>query len=166
MLGKWPYKGKDRKEIRDKVLKEQVQIKMSEIPEGWSIEAADFINKLIQRKPANRLGLNGPEEVKQHVWFKGFDWNALLTQKVKPGFIPPPKPAVKPKVFTEEEAERYEKELNEAEELLKLEHTQTTFKEYFFDIEQIKFRKLQQMRYEAYMKKMGMVDPETEFIGS
>lgn len=84
---------------------------MTEIPEGWSIEAADFINKLIQRKPANRLGLNGPEEVKQHIWFKGFDWNTLLTQKMKPGFIPPAKPPVKPKVFTEEEAERFEKEL-------------------------------------------------------
>lgn len=52
---------------------------MNEIPEGWSIEAADFINKLIQRKPANRLGLNGPEEVKEHIWFRGFDWNSLLS---------------------------------------------------------------------------------------
>jgi len=29
---------------------------------------------------------------------------------MKPGFIPPAKPAVKPKQFTEEEAERFEKE--------------------------------------------------------
>ena len=42
----------------------QVQIRKNEIPDGWSIEAADIINRLLQRKPANRLGLNGPNEVK------------------------------------------------------------------------------------------------------
>ena len=31
----------------DNVLKEQVLIKRAEIPKGWSIEAADFINKVI-----------------------------------------------------------------------------------------------------------------------
>lgn len=87
------------------------------------MEAADFINKLIQRKPANRLGLNGPEEVKQHIWFRGFNWNELLTQKMKPGFYPPPKPPVKPKVYNTEEAERNEKEKEESEELLRLDTT-------------------------------------------
>jgi serum/glucocorticoid-regulated kinase 1/serum/glucocorticoid-regulated kinase 2 len=38
------------------------------------MEAADFINKTLQRKPANRLGLNGPKEVKSHVWLKDVDW--------------------------------------------------------------------------------------------
>mmetsp|Transcript_26428 Transcript_26428/g.26313 ORF Transcript_26428/g.26313 Transcript_26428/m.26313 type:complete len:182 (-) Transcript_26428:287-832(-) len=78
MIGKRPYTGKDRKEIRDNVLKDQASIKKAMIPEGWSIEAADFINKLIQRKPANRIGLNGSEELKQHIWLKGFDWDGLL----------------------------------------------------------------------------------------
>ena len=39
MIGKRPYGGKDRNEIRDNVLKEQVSIKKSMIPEGWGIEA-------------------------------------------------------------------------------------------------------------------------------
>jgi len=43
--------GKSRKEIRDHILAKQVQIKRHEIPPGWSIEGADLINKLIQRKP-------------------------------------------------------------------------------------------------------------------
>lgn len=59
MLGYKPYKGKSRKEIREKILLGQVQIKKDEIPEGWSLESADFINRLIQRKPNNRLGKNG-----------------------------------------------------------------------------------------------------------
>jgi serine/threonine protein kinase len=46
MLGKRPYNGKTRKDIRDAIFAKQVQIRKHEIPEGWSIEAADFINKV------------------------------------------------------------------------------------------------------------------------
>jgi hypothetical protein len=47
MFGKRPYLGKNRKEIRDHILSKQVQIRKNEVPAGWSLEAADFINKLI-----------------------------------------------------------------------------------------------------------------------
>jgi serum/glucocorticoid-regulated kinase 1/serum/glucocorticoid-regulated kinase 2 len=47
MYGKRPYVGKTRKEIRDHILSKQVQIRKNEVPAGWSLEAADFINKLI-----------------------------------------------------------------------------------------------------------------------
>jgi len=60
MFGKRPYVGKDRKEIRDHILSKQVSIKKHEVPSGWTVQAADFINKLIHRKPNNRLGLKGP----------------------------------------------------------------------------------------------------------
>ena len=60
MLGSLPYTGKNRKEVRENILTSQVQIKKDEIPEDWSLEAADFINRLLQRRPVNRLGLNGP----------------------------------------------------------------------------------------------------------
>lgn len=46
MLGKRPYNGRNRKEIRDEILAKQIQIKKNEIPLGWSIEAADFINRV------------------------------------------------------------------------------------------------------------------------
>jgi serine/threonine protein kinase len=46
MFGVRPYLGKSRKEIKDLILSKQVQIKKSDIPEGWSLEAADFINKV------------------------------------------------------------------------------------------------------------------------
>lgn len=46
MMGRRPYNGKSRKEIREEVLAKQVQIKKNDIPEGWSIEAADFINRV------------------------------------------------------------------------------------------------------------------------
>ena len=51
MMGRRPYVGKSRQEIKGKVKERQVLIGRREIPEGWSIEAADFANKLLQRKP-------------------------------------------------------------------------------------------------------------------
>ncbi len=46
MLGRRPYLGRSRKEIRDAILAKQEQIKRQDIPEGWSLEAADFINRV------------------------------------------------------------------------------------------------------------------------
>jgi hypothetical protein len=41
------------------MLAKEVQLKYNDIPEEWSIEAGDFINKLIKRKPESRLGSSG-----------------------------------------------------------------------------------------------------------
>jgi len=35
------------------------------------------------------LGLNGPEEVKDHIWFADYDWDKLLNKKVPSPFVPP-----------------------------------------------------------------------------
>ena len=69
MNGTRPYIGKNRKEIKEKIMAKQVQVKKEQIPRGWSVESADFINRLLQRKPINRLGLRGSIEVKEHLWF-------------------------------------------------------------------------------------------------
>ena len=55
MLGKRPYHGKGRKEVKQDVISHQVKVVKEEIPTGWSYEAADFINSLIQRKAKKRL---------------------------------------------------------------------------------------------------------------
>ena len=88
MMRKRPYLGKNRKEIKEKIMSHQVQVKKSMVPQGWSVESADFINRLLQRKPANRLGLRGPTEVKEHLWFKGYDWKNLYLGKLKAPFLP------------------------------------------------------------------------------
>jgi hypothetical protein len=62
------------------------------LPEGWSIEAADFINKLLQRKPANRLGINSPSEVKNHIWLKEINWQEIIEKKAVAPFIPEDRP--------------------------------------------------------------------------
>jgi len=32
--------------------------------------------------------VNGPEEVKKHVWFKNYNWRELLKKKVKAPYLP------------------------------------------------------------------------------
>jgi len=74
-------------EIRDAVLSKQHQIKKAEIPHGWSMEAADLVNKLIVRTPATRLGgKGGIKEIKAHPWFKGFPWAELESKQLKSPF--------------------------------------------------------------------------------
>lgn len=46
-----PYNGRSRNEIREVMLAKNIQLRESEVPDNWSLEAADFINKLIKRKP-------------------------------------------------------------------------------------------------------------------
>ena len=46
MLGNRPYQGRNRNEIRDHILSKQAYIKEDELPQGWSLEAADFANKV------------------------------------------------------------------------------------------------------------------------
>ncbi|CAD8153009.1 unnamed protein product [Paramecium octaurelia] len=81
MLGKRPYVGKTRQEIREQILGQQVQVRRMDLPVAWSLEAADFVNQLIQRKPSNRLGSYNPNDVKNHPWFFQFDWT-LLSKKI------------------------------------------------------------------------------------
>ena len=89
MIGVRPYLGRSRKEIKEKVMAKQVMIHKNDIKEGWSLEAADCINRLLQRKPAKRLGVNGTTEVKNHYWFKNYPWSDLYNGKLISPFIPP-----------------------------------------------------------------------------
>lgn len=41
------------------MLAKQAQLKRSDLPADWSLEALDFVNRLIQRRPEQRLGFNG-----------------------------------------------------------------------------------------------------------
>lgn len=44
---------------------------------------------MIQRKPQNRLGINGAAEIKAHPWLRDFPWDDLNSKKLKAPFVPP-----------------------------------------------------------------------------
>ena len=119
MIGKRPHIGKNRKEIKEKIIMSQFIITKDKIPLGWSSDAADFINKLLQRKPANRLGLRSAEEVKEHPWIKKYKWNELYNKKLEPPFKPPEGDNFDKKYCNQEEKvgnalkKKYEKYLND-----------------------------------------------------
>lgn len=77
MLGRRPYVGKNRKEIRDQILSRQAAVKLDELPNRWSLDAVHFINQLLQRNPNSRLGANGIDELKKHDWMKNIDFARL-----------------------------------------------------------------------------------------
>ena len=90
MFGQRPYLGKNRKEIKHQVLRKQAKIELDEIPDGWGAESVDFINNCLKRKDSRRLGFTGGvNELKNHIWFKDFDWDALFNKTLKAPFIPP-----------------------------------------------------------------------------
>lgn len=49
MLGRRPYNGRSRKEIREQVLAKNVQVKREEAL-GWTPEGVDFVNKVLVLK--------------------------------------------------------------------------------------------------------------------
>ena len=88
MMGERPYKGNSRKEIKEQMIMFQVEIKEDDIPLGWSVEAANFFNKLLIREPENRLGYNGINEIKNDEWFFGLSFKDLYRKKVISPYLP------------------------------------------------------------------------------
>ena len=88
MYGHRPYLGKNKHEVKQLILTRQAKIEFSDLPEGFSHDIADFINKLIQRKPKNRLGKSNINEVLSHPWFMGFDWDNCSKKKLRAPYIP------------------------------------------------------------------------------
>ena len=121
MLGKRPYNGRSRREIKEQMLSKHVQISLSEIPNGWSEEAADFFNKLLQRKPDIRLGSKGIWELKQHRRMKYFPWDILINKEIESPFIP-------------EKKDNFDKKYCEANDSINIE-TKVRYEKYKNDID-------------------------------
>ena len=88
MKGERPYCGRNRKEIKEQIMSRQAEIKMEDINENWSKESADFINKLLMRKPEQRLGFRGINELKEHPWLKYYPWLLIKDKSLPSPFVP------------------------------------------------------------------------------
>ena len=121
MLGRRPYNGPSRREIKEQMLSKNVEITLNEIPNGWSEDAADFFNRLLQRKPEFRLGYKGIWELKQHRWMKYFPWDKLMNKELESPFIP-------------EKKDNFDKKYCEAVESIDIE-TKIRYEKYKSDFE-------------------------------
>ena len=88
MMGKRPYSGKTRKEIKEQMMIKQIFLDETCIPAGWSPYAADFINRLLLRKDSGRMGYYNDLEVKRHPWLSNINFNDLINYKIYAPFIP------------------------------------------------------------------------------
>ena len=88
MMGKRPYRGKNRKEIKQQIINKQIFINENEIPFNWSFDSADFINKLLIRKDVNRLGYYNEKEIFNHEWVKNVNWNIYNNKNILAPYIP------------------------------------------------------------------------------
>lgn len=64
----------------------------ADFPENMSPEARDFIEKLIEKDPKDRLGASeeDAEEVMSHKWFEGMNWKEIEAKNVNPPYVPDP----------------------------------------------------------------------------
>jgi serine/threonine protein kinase len=62
-----------------------IKINYKEI-KNYSSTCIDFLNKLIISDPKKRIGFNDINELKNHAWFEGFDWNKLEKKQIDSPF--------------------------------------------------------------------------------
>ncbi|XP_004714186.2 ribosomal protein S6 kinase alpha-6 [Echinops telfairi] len=83
LTGTLPFQGKDRNETMNMILKAKLGM-----PQFLSGEAQSLLRMLFKRNPVNRLGSEGVEEIKKHIFFANIDWNKLYKKEVQPPFTP------------------------------------------------------------------------------
>jgi serine/threonine protein kinase len=88
ILGHRPYRGKTRREIREAILASSCKIDIKKFNTEWSPEAIDLCNKLLKRKPDQRLGSKGIGCIKSHPWFNDINIRLLKNFQLKPPFAP------------------------------------------------------------------------------
>lgn len=54
---------------------------------NYTSTCIDFLNKLLITDYKKRIGFNNIEELKNHLWFKGFNWKKLKKKKMKSPLI-------------------------------------------------------------------------------
>ena len=119
MNGDRPYNGKSRKEIKEQMMNNPIQLNFNDINEGWSKESIDFINKLLKQEPENRIGYRGIKELKNHLWLRYYPWDMLYKKNLPSPFIPESKDNFDKSYcesndeITKETKLRYEEILNE-----------------------------------------------------
>ncbi|KAJ6255356.1 non-specific serine/threonine protein kinase [Anaeramoeba flamelloides] len=83
LVGIPPFFSQDRQELYKKILYAELKL-----PFFLRDDAKDLITKLLNRDKENRFGANGAEEIKNHEFFEGVDWDKLYNKEYKPEFIP------------------------------------------------------------------------------
>ncbi|EGR27813.1 protein kinase domain protein [Ichthyophthirius multifiliis] len=70
-------------ELYQKILTQNIQL-----PSSLSKHCKDLLNRLFEKNPFVRLGINGAEEIKDHPWFMDVEWDVIYNKQYAAPFIP------------------------------------------------------------------------------
>ena len=81
VVGTPPYFSRDKNELFHNIKHGKLRL-----PKQASPEVKDLITKLLERNPRDRLGSGplGTAEIKDHPFFAGIDWDAVLRRQLRP----------------------------------------------------------------------------------
>ena len=85
LVGRLPFAIKRGMKLSMKIYEKKI-----EFPKNINKDARDLIEKLLVVNPIYRLGYgpNGSEDIKNHKFFSGVDWDLAMEKKLTPPFIP------------------------------------------------------------------------------
>jgi serine/threonine protein kinase len=84
LTGKLPYPTNRNNEVKVFLIKCEIRISKRR----FTPEAYDFLSRMLTKDPTQRLGANGIDEIKNHEFFKGIDWDRLERKAIKPPYVP------------------------------------------------------------------------------
>ena len=103
IVGKLPFIGDTADEVFDNMLQGNTQPYTVGRREFEVSEEADSLLKgLLANDRTKRLGHNGAKEIKEHIFFKGINWETIRSEK--PLFVPVTKPENPTYYFPEEKS--------------------------------------------------------------
>lgn len=87
LIGKPPFRAADHMTTYNKILK---GIEVVGIPSVVNKNANNFIKKLLRHSASERLGYlrNGIQDIRDHKWFSGFNWEALQRLALPAPIVP------------------------------------------------------------------------------
>lgn len=83
LTGLPPWYTRNRQKLFDRVRNAPLTF-----PDEVSLNARSLISGLLTRNPTERLGSRSAEDVKNHAFFAGINWQALYDRKIPPPFNP------------------------------------------------------------------------------
>ena len=88
LMGKKPFRGKDKKKIAEKILYKNIKLTKKNMPDNYSITMGDFINRLLKRNMRERLGNKSINEIINHPWLEGIEWEIIESKLLDSDYIP------------------------------------------------------------------------------
>ncbi|TCD67161.1 hypothetical protein EIP91_000446 [Steccherinum ochraceum] len=91
-----PFDGRNADRMTQAIINDALRYPQN-LSEYCTEEAKDFLTGLLEKNPKLRLGCRsrsrGIDDIHEHPWFAGLDWDALESKEIQPAFVPDMKKA-------------------------------------------------------------------------